>query len=184
MSDAEQAELLESIQTLLGGQEDQISIPLSALNQNIAQAVYANGQLITGVMNTILRGVNAPLTKNDNAIESVTTDLLAPLQAYQQNNEFLLTQLASAAGLTKPGDPLESALLTQSVDAPELAYSATLLIALQGAMPLLERIAVALELLSAGEGDEPEQVEEIVEKEQGMTLDFLDLPADPTEMMV
>ena len=56
----------------------------------------------------------------------------------------MLQDLSAAAGLRQPGDPLEAALIEQVSVAPDIAYSATLLLALRDAMPHLGRIVEVL----------------------------------------
>jgi hypothetical protein len=138
-------QLLEGIHALLVENEASISLPLNKLNSGIAQLTEENSKIITRLMGKILRSISLRTRENDDALDTLGVHILAPLQTWEQENNLLLTQLAAKTGLTQPGDPLESALLNQVADAPELAYSATLLLAIREAMPMFQRIADALE---------------------------------------
>lgn len=141
---AADAQLLESIDTLLADNSNEIMLPMTALNQGIAKLSVENAKAITQIQGRLVKDIERHAVTSDNEIDALSMAILAPLQGWQDENLLLLTQLASAAGLTQPGDPLESALVAQVADAPELAYSATLLIAMRDALPHLAEIVIAL----------------------------------------
>ncbi len=140
----EQLQLLHSIETLLADAENQIALPLTRINQGIAKLSAQNSKTITPIMNRLLRSIEQFAVDNDNAIDALGLAILQPLQDWQAENNLLLTQLAAGAGLTQPGDPLEAALLAQVADEPELAYSATLLLAIRDALPYLGQLIEVL----------------------------------------
>jgi len=140
----EQAQLLDSIETLLADNENLITLPLTAINQGIAQLSVQNARTITKIEGKLLKAIDAYAVQNDNAIDSFGLALLQPLQDWQTENNLLLTQLAASAGLTQPGDPLEAALVQQIADEPELAYSATLLIAIRDLLPYARQLIEVL----------------------------------------
>jgi hypothetical protein len=145
-------DLLENIKTVLVDNEQSISLVLSTLNKGIAQMVRDNQQQVNKVAGKVLGWLTKVTTANANALDPVATAILQRIIDYSQQNEFLLTQIAAAAGLTQPGDPLEAALIDRATEAPEIAYSASLLIALREAMAPIERIAVALERIADAQG--------------------------------
>ncbi len=130
----EQLQLLSSIETLLADNQNLISLPLTAINQGIAQLSVLSAKAIAKVANTLTKQIAADIVTNSNAVDSLGTSILQPLYDWQAQNELLLTQLAASAGLTQPGDPLTAALVESAAEQPELAYSATLLMALREAM--------------------------------------------------
>ena len=154
MQSADQ-QLLSAIENLLAGEEDTLSIPLSKINQGIAQLVTQNEKLVTKLQGKVIKDINRHLTHQDNAIDGLSTTVLSGLQAWQDSTHLLLTQLAAKSGLTGPGDPLEQALVEQVAEAPELAYSAALLIALREAMGRFDGLVEVLREIRDRIGGEP-----------------------------
>jgi hypothetical protein len=140
----ENAQLLDSISTLLADAENNITLPMTAINQGIAQLSVQNAKALTKIQGALIKSIEQHAVTNDNAIDQLGMAILAPMQGWQEENNLLLTQLAASAGLTQPGDPLEAALVAQVADEPELAYSATLLIALRDALPHLAELVEVL----------------------------------------
>jgi|HubBroStandDraft_6_1064221.scaffolds.fasta_scaffold148478_2 hypothetical protein len=138
------ADLLDAINTLVATHAESVTIPYSVLNQGIADLVSANGTTIAKVSKVLTRKLDQAVTDNDNGLELVGTVILQGINAYLTENDLLLNHLAASAGILKPGDPLESVLLDQVAEAPELAYSATLLIALRDAIPRLDSVVEVL----------------------------------------
>lgn len=131
----EQTQLLASLETLLADGENLISLPMTAINQGIAKLSVQSAKSIAQIQGKLIKSIDQFAVANDNAIDGFSLSLLKPLQDWQDENLLLLTQLAAAGGLTQPGDPLEAALLQEVAAVPELAYSATLLIALRDFLP-------------------------------------------------
>jgi hypothetical protein len=138
------ADLLAAITTLVAGNDEAVQVPMSLINQDIAAAVFANSKTLSGISNLLVKKISQAVTDNDNDIELAGTSMLQGISAEIDQNALLLNHLASAAGLLQPGDPLESALLDQTAEAPELAYSASLLLAIKEAMPHLGAIVEVL----------------------------------------
>ena len=128
------AQLMGAINTLVADEEDNVALPMTAINQWIAQLSQQSSKTIVGVGNAIIKSIAAGNVSSSNDVDAVGTQLLQPLYDWQSQNDLVLTQLAAGVGLTQPGEPLESALLNQTAQAPELAYSASLLLALREAM--------------------------------------------------
>lgn len=137
-------QLLASIESLLGDGENQIAIPMTAINQGIAQLSHQSAKTLTKIQGDLIKSIDRHHVENSNYLDSLSVAILRPLQDWQLENELLLTQLAASAGLTQPGDPLEAALVQQLAEEPQLAYSATLLIALRDALPHLHKLIVVL----------------------------------------
>lgn len=131
----ENLQLLSSIDTLLAQGENQIALPMTAINQGIAKLSVQSAKTITGIQNVLLKSINQANVAQENDLDPLGMAILRPLQDWQEQNNLLLTQLAASSGLTQPGDPLEAALVNQLAEEPELAYSATLLIALRDVLP-------------------------------------------------
>lgn len=140
----DQIALLQAIAQGQSANDAEISLVLNSLNRHVAQLSQKNGKIITGIQETVLKKINQELVDNDNAIDPVSTAILARTQEWLNDNQLLLQDLSAAAGLRQPGDPLEAALIEQVSVAPDIAYSATLLLALRDAMPHLGRIVEAL----------------------------------------
>jgi hypothetical protein len=140
----ENAQLLAAITELVIDNADTIAVPATALNRFIAQLSQTNSRSLVKVQGALIKSIDQAAIDNNNAIDQLGLAILAPLNDWFAENQLLLTQLAASAGLTQPGDPLEKALLQSVADEPELAYSATLLIALRDFRPLLADIAEAL----------------------------------------
>lgn len=141
---AADAELLQAITEVIAENDDAVRLPMSVLNQHIADLVAANQRVISRVTNVLTRNLTQTITDNDNTLENIGTVLLTGLNGWIAENDLLLNHLAAASGLIQPGDPLTSALLDQVSEAPELAYSATLLIALRDALPVGHQIVAVL----------------------------------------
>jgi hypothetical protein len=140
----EQVQLLTSIETLLADAENAITLPMTAINQGIAKLSQESSKSVVSIQNKLLKSIQAHAVANDNEIDQLGMAILAPLQTWQEENNLLLTQLAAYSGLTQPGDPLEAALLTEVAQEPELAYSATLLLAIREAMPYFRQLVEVL----------------------------------------
>lgn len=137
-------ELLDSIDFLQGANNDALMIPLSTVNQAVVDVVDKNSALIGKLQGKILRKLDHATTKNLDALDGVYTRLLAGLDAYQYDAHYLLQQLAVKGGITQAGQPLETALLEQVTRAPELAYGATLVLAVKEAIPFFEQLIQVL----------------------------------------
>lgn len=144
MKSAEQT-VLESIDQLLAQQDHELSIPFSTLNQAVTDVVTRNGKVITKLTDRVLRDADKHLTRAGDVLDAVQTTVLQGLDAYHWDQEYLLTQLASKGGLIEAGDPLTKALVEQAVNAPELAYAGTLVLAVKEAIPWLERLTESLD---------------------------------------
>lgn len=140
----EQLQLLGAIETLLAEGENQISLPLTAINQSIAALSVQSSKSVVSIQNRLIRSIEQHAVAQDNEIDAFGLAILKPLQDWQEENNLLLNHLAAAAGVIQPGDPLEAALVTQVAEQPELAYSATLLIALRDVLPLFGQIVEVL----------------------------------------
>jgi hypothetical protein len=140
----EQAQLLEAIETLLGDNANAIQLPLTAINQSIAQLSVQNSRAIASIQSKLLKSIDQFMVDNSNAVDALGMAILAPLQGWQDENYILLTQLAAGAGLTGPGDPLEAALIKEVAEEPQVALSASLLIALRDALPYLAQLIEVL----------------------------------------
>jgi len=140
----EHVQLLDSIETLLADGTNSISLPMTAINQGIAALSATSAKTITSIQGKLIKSIQAHAVANDNDIDRFGMIILQPLQDWQSENNLLLTQLAAHAGLTQPGDSLEAALVQEVAEAPELAYSATLLIALRDALPYLGKLVEVL----------------------------------------
>lgn len=124
-------QLLKSIEALLVDGEDSISLPLTAINQGIAKLSALSSKTILKLQADLLKYLDLGNVDSENDLDALSVAILRPIQDWQLENNLLLTQLAAGAGLTQPGDPLEQALVNQVAQEPELALSATLLIALR-----------------------------------------------------
>jgi hypothetical protein len=142
---SDQKALLEEIESTLAQNDAAIQIPLTRINQGIAALSKDNAKIITKLQGKILRQLNQHVTDASNQIDGVQTTILQGLQNWQNDNRLLLTQLAAKTGLTAPGDSLEMALVDKVADAPELAYSATLLLAIREAFPFLRELIEVLQ---------------------------------------
>jgi hypothetical protein len=140
----EDEQLLSSIETLLAQGENQISLPLTALNQGIAKLSMLSAKTITGLQNSLIKSINQANVASENDLDPISMAILRPLQDWQEQNNLLLTQLAASSGLTQPGDSLEMALVNQIAEEPELAYSATLLIAIRDMLPYASQLIEVL----------------------------------------
>lgn len=125
----DQIALLQAIAQGQAANNAEISLVLNSLNRHVAQLSQKNGKIITGIQETVLKKINQELVDNDNVIDQVSTAILARTQEWLNDNQLLLQDLSAAAGLRQPGDPLEAALIEQVSVAPDIAYSATLLLA-------------------------------------------------------
>lgn len=145
---ADQIQLLQAIQAGQDENDVELSLVLNDMNKGVASLVAKNGKILRNIQSDVLKKLGQQLVDNDNTIDQVSTAMLAWTQSELDDAKLLLTQLAASAGLTNPGDPLEAALTTQLAEVPDMAYSATLLLAIRDAMPVLARIAVAIEKIA------------------------------------
>lgn len=147
MKSAEQV-VLESIDQLLAAQDNDLIIPYSKVNKEITDVVQRNAKIVTRMVDKVLREADRHITAVGDALDSVQTRVLQGLDSYAWDQEYLLSHLAAKSGMIQPGDALETALLQQTADAPQLAYAGTLVLAVHEAVPWLERIATALEVMA------------------------------------
>lgn len=140
--------VLASIDQLLAQNEDQLTVPLTKINQAVAQIVEANGKAIAKFTTKILRAADKQLVANDNVLNAVQTTLLQGIDAWLSDQQFLLQQLASKAGLQELGEPLAAALTKEATEGKQLTYEGTLVLKVAEAVPWLERIATACERIA------------------------------------
>lgn len=126
--------VLDELDRYLAETENALSIPYSALNQAISDVVDLNGKAIKRITERILRETDKHAVATDNALEAITTGLLGGVDSWLGDTEYLLRDLASRGGLIGPGDPLTQALIQEVTHAPELEFSATLLLAAKDAI--------------------------------------------------
>lgn len=136
--------LLQAIDDAQAQNEDDLLLVMTALNQGIAKLSVQNSRSLTSIEGRLIKSIDQYAVDNSNAIDQLGMAILGPINDWQDENLLLLTQLAAQAGLTQPGDPLEAALLQSVADEPQLAYSATLLIALRDALPFLGQLIEVL----------------------------------------
>lgn len=185
----EQQQLLDSIETLLADGENLVTLPLTAINQGIAQLSGMSGKTVAQIQSKLLKSIDQFAVDNDNAIDGFGLTLLKPLQDWQDENNLLLTQLAASAGLTQPGDPLEAALTQEIASVPELAYSATLLMAIRDFLPSFGALIEVLREIrdrmpgAAAEtpGEIPAKSPSIKEPAGTVSVSWQDGPAGPWE---
>lgn len=130
-------QVLMSIDELLAGQDDKIILPLTTLNTATTTLVDKNAKIVTRLMEKILKHLDKATTKNLDALDSVYTSVLAGLDDWQFNVNFLLSQLAAKGGFTEAGEPLEAALDKNITDAAQLTYTGTLVLAIHELKPFL-----------------------------------------------
>lgn len=157
-------QFLQSLEEMLCTNEDKVIIPYSKVNQAIADFVVKNAKVVTKLQDKVIRQLNKQLVLRDNSLNGVYTGILRGLDVWQADARFALDQLAAKGGLSQPGQTLEQALLNEVGQAPQLAFGATLVLAVKEAVPWLDRIAIALEkiavVMSAEAGNLVESVEE------------------------
>lgn len=143
MQSAEQ-QVLSSIDELLSSQENSLVIPYSALNAAVADIVSKNTKVISKLIDKIVRHADREQTVLGDALDAIQTTVLNGLDAYIYDQEYLLSQLAAKGGLTKAGDPLTQALLTETTQAGQLAYQGTLVLAVKEAIPFFTQLIEVL----------------------------------------
>lgn len=143
MKSAEQ-QVLESIDELLAGQDDQLIMPMNVLNQATAKIVEKNAKIITRMQDKLLRVADKQTTRSMDHLDGVFTRVMGGLDSWQFDMNFLLTQLAAKGGFTKAGEPLEAALMQEATRAPDLAYGATLVLAVKEAIPFFTQLIEVL----------------------------------------
>lgn len=141
----DQIALLQEIEATLTQNDAAIQIPLTKIHQGIAELSKDNAKIITKLQGKVIKFLDRTVTSHDNELDRVQTLVLRGLQNWQNDNRLMLTQLAAKTGLTAPGDPLEAALVERVAEAPDLAYSATLLLALREFQRPLGRLIEVLE---------------------------------------
>lgn len=137
-------DLLDSIDYLQGANSDALMIPMTTLNEAITAIVDKNSGIIAKMQGKLLRKIDHASTKQLDALDGVYTRLLQGLDAYQFDAHHLLEQLAVKGGFTQVGQPLETALLKEVTEAPQLAYAGTLVLAVKEAVPYLEQLIEVL----------------------------------------
>lgn len=144
LDDAAKQEMVDALEELLAQQDFQLSIPYNHLNQGVADVVTKQGKLISSLQSKIVKGLQRELTVNDNSLESLRTTILAGLNAHQADIEYLLTQLASKAGMIGVGDTLEAAILSEAAQGPELGALGSLVLQVGEARGLFEDLIEVL----------------------------------------
>jgi hypothetical protein len=143
MKSAEQ-QVLESIDELLAGQDDSLVMPMTTLNQATAKVVDQNAKIITRLQEKVIKAADRDTTRQLDQLDGVYTRVLEGLNLWQEDANFLLTQLAAKGGFTKAGEPLEAALQKEVTEAPQLAYAGTLVLAVKEAIPFFEQLIEVL----------------------------------------
>lgn len=144
--------MLESIDRLLAENENSLAVPMTRVNQAVAEVVDINAKAVKRLAEKILRAADRESVSIDNHLDRVYTGLLGGVDTWLQESQFLLQQLSVKGGLSEIGSPLETALEIAATQSPGLEYMGTLVLAVKEAVPWLDRIAVALEKIAAGAG--------------------------------
>lgn len=143
-ADQQKKMLLETTDALLTEQTHSLAVPMSAVNLglvNISQAAAAN---LNKVVQRILQPISKGLVSQDSLLDPINVTIIQGVDTWLQEQTFLLTQLAASAGLCQPGQPLETALLDQATEEPELAYSAILALSIRDLRDVAKCICEAL----------------------------------------
>jgi hypothetical protein len=138
-------QLLESIDAMQAESENGLAIIFSKLNGHIAEITKRAEKPIIALQGKILKRLVKDQTESDNTLDKIGTIILQGLDAHQFESHMLLTQLATKCGCIKCGQPLEAALVREELEAPNLAYLGTLLLAVGDLKPLAERLVKVLE---------------------------------------
>lgn len=148
-------EEIEAVQTALDSDGQEIITVGTQLGQDAAKLVLATAKPIKRLQDRLLKDAAKQLVTRDNSIDYLSTRLLSGVNTWLQEAEFLLQNIAVKGGMIQPGDPLVQALAQEVADEPKIEYMGTLVLAVKEAVPWLERIACALEIIAANSGGQP-----------------------------
>jgi hypothetical protein len=143
MATAEQ-QILDSLDQLLAESEDSLDVPASTLNQAVSDVVTEQAKSLKRLTEKILRSADREAVKADDALNAINTGLLGGIDAWMNENHYLLSQMAAKGGLQAIGAPLETALETATTAAPQLEYLGTLVLAVKEAIPYFEQLIEVL----------------------------------------
>lgn len=141
-------EVLESIDGALGLAEENLSVPMSKINEAVSAVVTSNAKAIKRLTEKILKAADKNSVAASNQLDAVYSNLLGGIDSWLGNARFLLTQLAAKGGLAEIGQPLETALEQSATNAAGIEYMGTLVLAVKEAIPWFDRIALALERIA------------------------------------
>lgn len=148
MKSAEQS-LLESLDTLVGVQNEQILIPLSKINQQIAQTVTSNAKTVNKLISKVIKGIHRHVVDGSNALDAVNTTVLQGLNQWLLNQEYMLTSLAHKSGDLPIGSSLSSIQMTSTDETPQVTYAGTLVLELSKLEPLAKQLVAAIRDIAA-----------------------------------
>lgn len=143
MKSAEQ-QLLESLDQMLVEQSNNIVIPLSKINQGIANTVTSNAKTVNKLIGKVLKQIARETVNGSDAIDGVNTRVLQGLDQWLLNQEFLLQSLAQKSGDIAIGDPLTSLLSQSTTETPQVTYAGTLVLELSKLEPLARQLIEVL----------------------------------------
>jgi hypothetical protein len=141
-------DLLDAVDQMQQKATAGIVIVAGKVESVIADLVTRNAKMLGRIESKILQKATRMQVKADDALNQVSTTVLAGLDSWQQSAHYLLDQLTTKGGLKGIGDDLTRALIDEVTQAPEVAYLGTLVLQVREAIPWLERIAVALERIA------------------------------------
>lgn len=190
--EAADTQVYAAIDQLLVEQDDHLMLPMTKLNIAIKGLFEENTRAITKIQDKLIRKVDRETTKQSDHLDVALTRVQNALETWQQETQYLLTQIAAKGGIVKAGDPLESALLTDLAQAPQLQLGTTLVLEVSRLGPyFVSLIEVLREIRDrmpgtpvrfAGEPAAEEDPEAVVEDDSDQGED--ETPAAPRQMPV
>lgn len=138
------AQALDALNELLAKEGDTLSIPYSALAEQLATIAVPGTKLVKQLQARLLKQAAKSNVNSSNLMDWFTTTMLASLNQWQDQQRYMLTHIATRSGMIGLNDPLEAALIAEAVRAPEMAYAGTLVLAVKEAIPYFEQLIEVL----------------------------------------
>lgn len=139
---------LDAVRTALDSDGAEIITVGNQLGREAAALVLAAAKPIKKLQDRLIRDANKHLVATSNGVDFFQTSLLNGVNTWLREAEYLLQNIAVKGGIIQPGDPIEKALAQEVADEPQIEYLGTLVLAVKEAVPWLERVACALELIA------------------------------------
>jgi hypothetical protein len=136
--------LLANLDTMIGTQEDQLSIPYTRVNQAVVDIVQHNAKPVVKMVDRIIRALDKHTTVQADKVNAVQTTVLAGLESWLFNQEQLLQNLAVKGGVIQPGDTLDAALEASTTEGGGLTYQGSLLLEIAKLEPWLGQLIEVL----------------------------------------
>lgn len=139
-----EAAAMAAIDLILTEQDDALSGPMQALVSAVANSTTKDEKSLNKISNKVMQAADMHSTLALNSLDQSFTAINRAMEQWQFDMHFLLTQLAAKAGLTQPGEQLESALTTTDEQMLSTSYGQSLILNCKMLVPFFDDLIEVL----------------------------------------